>query len=161
MILPSSYTKALKRYDECLFAERTKDGRLCVFRKTKRFDGPVEYEGKKFYNLVECKQLVFALTDTWTLTGVPRFWGIDRVLERVREIDTQANERLIEEIDAANERVEESKRRKFRNEAEAFWSENRKEFIKAVDSVYGTTTSLSKDEPKKRLKDRSIKNGNL
>jgi len=159
-MVESSYNYYLKKYDRDLFAGRTKDGVLCVLRKVKRYEPVVVADDFKLLNLVECKQFVFALTDTWTLAGQPRSWGIDRVLDRLREIDCQANERLIEEMDAANERADESKKREFRNEAEAFWLDHRKEFIKAVDSVYGTITSLSKDEPKKRLKDRSKNNGN-
>lgn len=156
-MLISSYTKHLKRYDRDLYAGRTKDGALCVFRKHKSYELVCD-EPFKLYNLVEKPQFVLALTDTWTLRGVPRQWGIDHVLNKIRQMDLQANERLIEEMDAHNERVDESERRKFRNEAEAFLIDNRREFAKAFDGVL--THSLSKDEPKRRLKDRSIKNGN-
>lgn len=160
MLLESLYTKALKSYDRELFAARTKDGVLCVFRKSKRYEPVVVSDSFKILNLKEDKVLIFALTDTWTMGGVPRMWGVDSVLNRIKMIDTQANERFFEEMEEKNESVDKSSKRKFRNEAEAFWSDNRKEFIKAVDTTYGTTTSLSKDEPRKRLKDRSIKNGN-
>lgn len=160
MFLESLYTKSLRRYDKDLFAGRTKDGVLCVFRKTKRYEPVVVSDSFKILNLKEDKVFVFALTDTWTLAGVPRMWGVDHVLNRVKQIDTQANERFFEEMEEKNEAVDKSQKRKFRNEAEAFWADNRKEFIKAVDTTYGTTVSLSRDEPRKRLKDRSIKNGN-
>lgn len=154
----SSYTKALKRYDRDLFAGATRDGVLCVFRKSKRFHEVLASVDFKLYDLREDKQLIFPLTDTWTMAGKPRQWGIDFVLSRVKEIDALANERMFEEIDRANERIDESKQRSFKNEAEAFWSDNRRAFAKATDDVL--THSLSKEEPRKRLKDRSIKNGN-
>ncbi len=159
MIL-SSYTRALKRYDKCLFAGRTKDGVPCVFRKAKRFEPVCVTDDFKLLNLVEDKQFIFALTDNWLVSGKPRDWGIDDVVGRIQKIDSWANERFLEDLDEQNAKVEESERRQFRNEAEAFFADNRKEFAKAVDTAYGTLTSLSKDEPRKRLKDRSIKNGN-
>lgn len=157
-MLLSSYTRALKRHDRDLFAGLTKDGMPCVFRRVKRFVPIYVDEGFKFLDLIEDKQLIMALTDNWTMRGRPRAWGIDFVLDRIKEIDTQANERLFEEIDRKNETVDESHRRQFRNEAEAFWSDNRRAFVKATDDIL--IHSLSKDEPKKRLKDRSIRNGN-
>lgn len=158
-MLVDSYTRALKRYDPDLYAGRTKDGALCVFRKFKHFELVCDDENFKLYNLVTKAQFVFALTDNWALSGQPRAWGIDHVLDRVKQMDTLANERFFEELDEQNEKVDKSKQREFRNEAEAFWSDHRREFIDAVDSFTGCIHSVSKDEPRKRLKDRSIKNG--
>lgn len=153
-----SYTKALKRYDRDLFAARNLDGVVCVFRKTKRYEPVCVDEGFKFLNLIECKQFVFAITDTWNLKGRPIDWGIDDVLHRIQKIDLQANEQLFEQIDAEEQRREEQKKRHLRNEMEAFWIDERRRFAKATDDIL--THSMSKDEPRKRLKDRSIKNGN-
>ena len=152
----SSYTKALKRYDSDLYAGRTKDGLPCVFRKFKRFELVVDSDEFKLFNLKKADQFVFALTDTWTSLGTPREWGIDFVLQKVKSIDALANQRLFDEMDAHNEKVEESKKRGLKNEMEAFWSHERRRFAKATDGIL--THSLSKDEPRKRLKDRSIKN---
>lgn len=154
-----SYTKALKRYDSDLYADKTLDGLTCVFRKTKRYEPVCVTEKFKLLNLIECKQFVFALTDNWQATGIPRDWGIDHVLNRVKESDALANERWLEEIDAHNERIDKSKRRELKNDMESFWSHERNRFVKTMDESLGLTHSMSKDEPRKRKKDRSIKNG--
>lgn len=154
------YTRELKRYDRDLYAGRTKDGALCVFRKVKRYDLVCDEDTFKLYYLKEDKQLVLALTDNWALTGSPRQWGIDSVLNRIREMDLQANADFFDKLDQQNEKVDESNNRHFRNEAEAFFADNRKEFADAIDEKVGCIHSLSKDERRKRLKDRSIKNGN-
>ncbi|MES1988822.1 MAG: hypothetical protein V4440_12500 [Pseudomonadota bacterium] len=112
-------------------------------------DGPL-------YNLINGVQFIFALTDNWLATGTPRNWGIEFVLQRIKDIDAVANERMFEEMDAHNERVDQSRARSMKNEMEAFWSHERRRFAKATDGIL--THSLSKDEPRKRLKDRSIKN---
>lgn len=154
MIL-SSLTKALKRYDRDLFAGRTMDGVACVFRKSKRFEPVCELNGEPLLVLKEDKQLVFPLTDNWNMRGKPRMWGIDNVLDRVKEIDAQANDRMFEEMDALNERVEDSNKRHMRNEIEAFWKDERRRFAKATDHIL--VSSMSKDETKRRLKDKRIK----
>jgi hypothetical protein len=153
-----TYTKALKRYDRDLFAGRTMDGMPCVFRKHKRYEVVCEWEGGKLLNLREDKQYVFAITDNWSMSGEPRDWGIDDVLGHLRMIDALANKRMFEEMDERNEQVDETNQRHLRTEMEGFWSHERRRFAKATDGIL--THSLSKDEPRKRLKDRSIKNGN-
>ncbi len=152
----SSYTRALKRYDSDLYAGRTKDGLPCVFRKTKSYEFVCEWEGQPLLNLMHNRQFIFALTDDWTARGKPRDWGIDFVLQKIKSIDALANERFLEEMDAANDRIDQSNKRALKNEMEAFWSHERRRFAKATDGIL--THSLSKDEPRKRLKDRSIKN---
>lgn len=159
-MLDRSYTRALKRYDPDLFAEKNRDGVMCVFRMYKRYEPVCVTDDLKFLNLVSAKQFVFALTENWTLLTKPRMWGIDRVLDRIREIDLRANERLFDEMDHAHEKVDESNRRHLMNEAEAFFADNRKQFADSFDQFTGCLHSVSKDEPRKRKKDRSIKNGN-
>lgn len=153
-----SYSKAVKRYDTDLFAGRTKDGAACIFRSVKRFEPVVEMEGFKLLNLREGTQFVVALTNNWALSGKPCDWGIDHILNKLQKMDALANERFFEEMDAANERIDESKKRHLKNEMEAFFKDERRRFAKATDGIL--THSLSKDEPKRRLKERSIKNGN-
>lgn len=157
-LMITSYTKALRSYDRDLFVGHTKDGVACVLRKYKRFEPICEWDGGKLSSLVEEKQFVFALTDNWNMSGRPREWGIDFVLARIKEIDIVANLKLFDELDAHNEKVDESKKRDMRNKMESFLIDERSRFAKATDGIL--THSLSKDEPKKRLKDRSIKNGN-
>jgi hypothetical protein len=157
-IYSHSYTKALRRYDRDLFVERTKDGALCVFRKVKRFVPVCVDEGFKLLNLIEDRQLVFALTENWTMRGKPVDWGIDDVLGRVQSLDHWANVDLVERLDAENERIDQIRAKDMRNEMEAFWSDNRERVKKATGDIL--THSLSKDNKRQILRDRSIKNGN-
>jgi len=156
--LLNKYTKALRSYDRDLFAGLTKDGLPCVFRRSKRYEAVCEFEGFRLLNLREDKQYVCAITDNWMASGKPRDWGIDHVVGHIKSIDALANEKLFEEMDAHNERVDEIKKKDMRNDIESFWIDERRAFAKATDDIL--THSLSKDEPKRRLKDRSIKNGN-
>ena len=150
-----AYTRAVKRYSKDLYCAPNLSGTLCIFRNAKRFVPVCVTDDFKLLNLVIDKQLVFAMTDTWSPSGTPRAWGIDVVLDRLKEHDLQARERFFEELEAENERVRKSKDRAISNELEAFASEYRREFAKATNDIL--IHSLSKDEPRKRIKDRSIK----
>lgn len=161
-MLLSSYTRALKRYDPDLYAGHTRDGVACVFRKIKRYVPIAEWDGGRLMDLIRDKQIIFAITDTWLVSGKPRQWGIDDVLGHVKKIDAFANARLFDEMDAENDRVDQSKRKAIRNEMEGFWSYERRRFAKTMDENMGLTHSVSKDEPKKRLRDKNkeFKDGN-
>jgi hypothetical protein len=67
----------------------------------------------------------------------------------------RAFQKLFDEMDEANERLDQIKRKDLRNEMEGFWSYERRRFAKTFDDVL--THSMSHDEPRKRIKDRSIK----
>lgn len=135
----NGYNRHLRSYDPCLFVDRNDSGVLCVFKK--------EATGKSY---------VFALTDTWSLNGRSIPLGIDRVLDHVRRIDrTQRDMMALEEADALNEKVDQSKKRHMKNEIEAFVKDSRRAFAKATDGIL--THSLDKSETKRRLKDRRIK----
>lgn len=158
-MLAQSYTKYLKTYDKDLYARRSNSGVLCVYRRAKYLEYVCDFMDSKLFNVKTRDQFVLSLTDNWAMNGAPRMWGIDRVLNRIREMDVQADAEFFDKIDKANEQVDEAKARHFRNEAEAFFSDHRREFVDAIDEGVGCIHSLSKDEPRKRKKDRSIKNG--
>lgn len=158
-MLLSSYTKALKRYDPDLYAGLTMDGIPCVFRKVKRYFPVIEWDGGRLLDLRRDKQIIFGITHNWTMRGVPRAWGIDDVLGHVQQIDSLANARMFDEMDAKNDAVDSSKQKAIRNEIEGFMSYERRRFAKTFDENLGLMHSTSMDEPRKRLKDRSIKNG--
>lgn len=151
-------TRAVKRYDYDLYADFDARGTVCIWKKIKTAELILDCDGLRLYNVKPTRQYVCALTDNWSQGGKKRDWGIDRVLSRVRELDSFHNERLLEKIDAQNEKVDQAGRRSMRNEAEAFWSDNVSAFKKATNDIL--IHSLSKDEPKKRLRDRRIKDGN-
>ncbi len=119
-MLIDSYTRHLRKYDKDLYAGHTKDGVLCVLRRVKTYELVTEGDDFKLYDLKARTQFVIALTDNWKMSGRPIPWGIDKVVTKIKEMDTQSNELLFEELDRQNEKVEETKKRDFRNNAEAF-----------------------------------------
>lgn len=149
-----SYERALKTYDSDLFVDHNRDGVLCVFKKHKRFEPVLVAEGFKLLNLINCKQYVFAVTDTWGLNGSPKDWGIDDILDHIQKIDSLANAKFLEEIDAANVAVDKSRDKKLMNEMQGMLAYERNRFVKMFDEIAPISGGMSKDEPKKRLQDR-------
>lgn len=146
-------TRSLKRYDRELYCARNGNGVRCVYRKGKRYECVATFDdGAKLYSIVPSPEFIFALTDNWAPTGMPRAWGIDAILYRIKQIDSWDNERLFAEMDANNEKVDKSKERAFMNETEAFLSDYRRPLAKAFEDI--NTTSLDKSDKRKRLKDK-------
>jgi len=78
---------------------------------------------------------VFSLTDTWTINGEPRDWGIDPVLNRLRAHDLAHNPDLFKQLEQSQEKREKSKRRDFSNSVESFMYDFRDQFAKATNEI--------------------------
>lgn len=144
-------TRNLKSHDRELFAARNKQDIVCVWRKSRRLQGPYEVDGFSFYNLADAPEYVFALTDNWTTSGSPVPWGSEVVLQRLRAIDLWNHESYLDEVDAANEAVDKSRRKDVSNNIEAFMYDFRREFAKATNDINTSTMDMS--EQKRRKKD--------
>jgi hypothetical protein len=144
------YNKAIKEYDRELYAHRSEEGVISILRCNKRFV-LYDLDGQDLHVLIDSPEFIFALTDNWSTTGQPRLWGSDRVLARLREIDSWAKKDFLEEIDEQNEKVDQSKARHLRNEMEAMFSDGRRQFAKATDGIL--THSLDKTEKNRRKRD--------
>lgn len=148
----NAYTRVLKAHDKDLFCALNDIGIPCVFRRSKRFIPVVESDGFRLMDLIKDRQYVFALTSNWAAHGRVVHWGIDRVLDRVKECDSQVNEQILEDIEREEELEAKAKERHLRNEMEAFWSDQRSRFKEATKDIL--THSLDKSEPTKRKKEK-------
>lgn len=147
-------TRSLKKYDRDLFA-RFEGGLLHVLIKRKR---PVSIKAKDGVYLtyfIDHDSQVMSLTDNWSARGNPRDWGIDRVILRLKEIDSRQRENLIEEFEAENERKKKEKEKDLSNHNEAFLHEFRDDIKKAFSD---TNTSLmdKKIDPRRKFEKRSF-----
>ena len=150
------YNQALKRYDAELYAQRHASGAVVVMQKGYRYI-PYEVGSEVVHVLSSSPTYVFALTDNWTTQGNPIDLGIDRVLDKVRECDYRKRENLIKELEETEEKANQTKRRDVRNNAEAFFSDQRSRFKKATGDIL--THSMAKVETKAQ-KNRRLKDGN-
>lgn len=126
--------RVVKEHDNELFAKELADGKICIYRKSKRYEA-FEHDGCIIYNVVKSPQFVFALTDDWTFNGSPREWGGEVVSKRIREHDIQSNERLFEQLEIAQEKAAQSKERAFKNQTEAYLYDHHSQIKKAWSDI--------------------------
>jgi hypothetical protein len=126
--------RALKRYDRRLYAK---------------------YQGEGMYYIcwsdALVNKLIFALTDTWQVSGTPVPWGIEPIIHRLRSINASERDDLFNELRNKREGERASNERKFKNDLEAGLLEKRRSFAKAFDDI--NTSILDKKKDKRRLKD--------
>lgn len=130
-------TEHIRRFDPLLFCEKQRDGKLCVYRKDQRIES-YDVDGNVIHFVRPAPYLVFALTDTWNLSGAPRDWGIEPILHKLKGCDLWARDIAKESMESVV-KDKESKDRAVDNHIESFLKENRREFARRTnDIVTGT-----------------------
>ena len=137
-------TKALKRYDEKLYATKDKNGVITIHRASTTYD-VFDWEGGKLYVTRPFGHHIMSLTHNWQVTGTPVDWGLEPVLCRIKAMDLWNNDRVVEQLMADHEKVDKSKARDFSNTVESFLYDFRSQFAKATDGINtGTLAKLDK-----------------
>ncbi len=147
-------TRAIRRYDRELYAREGYAGRIDIFRKTFVLQ-PFELDdGLIIYKVVEEPYRVFCLTDTWNAYGRPVDWGIEPILQKLKKSDLWHRD-IGAEINVQNEKVDESQKRNFHNETEAYLKDARSAMAKAWGDV--NTSTLNKKADRRYRDERKIK----
>lgn len=129
--------RLIKRYDGALFCKRVgREGMIAVYRGELR--DPVSH------------QLVFALSDDWSMKGTPREWGLEVILSRLQAIDIWkgSGETVFDRLDKQFRLADASKERDVRNNIESFLYDFRRQFARATDSI--NTGSMDKTDSRAR-----------
>jgi hypothetical protein len=145
-------SRAVKVYDHDYYAARNRNGILCVYRKNQRMIVAAEWDDFKLFQLIDSPEFVCALTDNWRTNGRPREWGAEYILKRLRETDLHHDPELVEKLDQANAKVDESKMKNFRNQTEDHLRENMSAIRKSFSDI--NTSTLSKKEINKVKRDK-------
>jgi len=115
-------TRHAKRYDKDLIVKRLDDGKLYCMRNTIKWDSYL-IDGQVFH----CSQVlavpVFAITSDWTSRGFPIDCGVERLMCRLKEIDTHRSEEIINRINNDYHEAMESKEKLEDHNREAFCKE--------------------------------------
>lgn len=117
--------RALRDYDQCLYAQETCAGRIDIYRKNREALLPPHF--------------VFCLTDDWTPRTRPVPWGIEVVMNRLKAHDLWRDDTFVEQWIKTEEKRVESKERDFKNSVESFFYDFRRQFQKATDG-FNTST---------------------
>ncbi len=138
-------TDLVKRYDPLLYCE-SRDGKLCIYRKSQRIES-YDVNGVRIGFVRPAPFIVFALTDSWSLAGEPRDWGLLPIRERLTMIDSWHRDVAKELLDKQEARAK-SKDRDLDNHIESYLKDVRKDFARATNDV--NTSTLSKTAGRKQ-----------
>lgn len=126
--------RVVKGFDSELFAKREMNGAIHIYR-WKPFSS-THYD------------LVFALTDNWTVKGTPREWGLEVILARLRALDLWQEETALDRMHQGYADQEKADNRTLRNNVESFLKDFRRQFARATD---GINTSTMEKVDRRRL----------
>lgn len=147
-------TREISKYDTKLYCDKNVEGTLCVYRKSQRVEAYILDDGSSFSYVRPAPFLIFALTDNWKVTGLPCDWGVEPILQRLRDNDLHKRD-LASEIEKNEERIKKENDRDLDNYTEAFLKENRREFAKAANDI--RVANMDKSYDIRRKLDKRIK----
>lgn len=130
-------TKHLKGHDRKLFCKRMRSGAYGVFRESVRWE-TFAYESGVLSYLRPADHFIFALTHDWRSDGKPVDWGIEPVLEKIKASDSHQRDIAAEAIESY-ERLKEKKAKQVSSNAEAFFSDYRREFARSTNHLNTST----------------------
>lgn len=147
-------TERLRGYDPMLYCEKSREGKLCVYRKGQRIESYfIDEVGAVVQFVRPAPFFIFAITDDWSLQGLSVDWGIEPIMQRLKRIDSW-NRDIAEEAIRQAEEKEEAITIDRQNKTESFLKDFRRQFAKATNDI-NTSTLERKDS----RKNRRIKNG--
>lgn len=145
--------KELKKFDPKLYVKQGELGKVLVMRE---FNHWVDYHYNEDIHFLYSKKdyhLVFPLTHNWSMRGTPVPWGLDQIRNRLHEIDGWKRD-IVQEMKDHNEKNRRSKDRDFRNNTEAFLSDQHSAIKKAWSDI--NTSTVNKIDNRRKF-DKRIK----
>lgn len=142
-------TKQLKRFDPTLYCEKHRDGKLCVYRTSKRWESFRLDDGSILTVARSTPYFILALTHNWRFDGVPVEWGYLPITDHLRMMDGW-NRDLAEEAIRQQELFNEKKDREAKHQAEVFAHEMRPAFKKAFSDI--NTANMAKKDRRRGSK---------
>lgn len=144
-------TRHLQEYDRELYCGEGMEGKLCVFRKSHRWESYDLDDGSVLTSLRPSPHYIFALTDNWRPNGTSVDWGIEPILAKVRAADVWKRD-VVGDIIRQEEEHEQKVDREFDSKAEDFFREIAPTFKKELND-YNVATVAKKDL--RKLKEKS------
>jgi len=133
--------KVIKGHDSELFAKRVAE-RIIVYRNAYRWGKPYKIDTGFLRSLEFTPQFVLALTDDWQFNGKPRDWGWEPIRKRLKDMDWWENEQFLEELEAEEKAIEESKNKDVKNNIESFMYDQHSSIKKSWSDV--NTANMTK-----------------
>lgn len=144
----------LKRHDRKLFCVRKEGGVRVVMRESYVSIPHWLDDETVVYHMAKSPHEIFYLTDSWSVRGNPRDWGLEVIYQRIRETDGWGVEDPYNRLIRSYDKADASKARDTANLAESMAKELRPVFKKAFND-YNVSTMAKVD--RRRKKEKSIK----
>lgn len=146
-------TEYLKTYDSKLYCASSKEGKLCVYRNSTRYESYSLDDDSILTFARPAPHYIFALTEDWSMKTESVDWGLLPIMDRIRSSDLQQRD-IVGELEKHYEAQEKSNARDRMNKTEDFLHEFRDSFKNTFKDV--NTASLEKKDLR-RLNDKKIK----
>lgn len=147
------YNRIVKKHDKKLFVTTNRISKVLeVYREnytpeTYDISGITGEPNCYLTGILPNHHYIMSLTDTWTVFGNPTFYGETYLLDRLGFIDTWKSDSMANQMEKHNEKIDQSSKRAFNNEVEAFTHDFRNDFKKTFSDV--NTSSMEKIDKRK------------
>lgn len=140
----------IKNYDGDLYVARTEQGMVQVMRKSYRWD-EFDFDGKTVKYLRPQPQPILPLTEDWKYSGRPVEWGIEPIMQRLKDMDAWRDDSYFDAMKKRREDKELDEQRIKRNNIRAWAADMRRDFAKSTNDI--NTSTLDKNVDLRRKKD--------
>jgi hypothetical protein len=137
-------TEFIKRHDPLLYVDR-REGKLCALRRGKRIES-YDVDGVGIDFVRPAPHFVFALTENWSMDSRPVDWGLEPILQRLKDIDLW-NRDLVSEQEKLYDKNKASRDRALDNHIESYLKDHRRDFARATNDV--STANMNKIDKRK------------
>lgn len=141
----------VSRFCDRLTARRESTGAIHVYEKTVGWE-PFYFNDQKFLIVRPNYELVFPLTHNWRVDGKPIEYGLEVVLDRLKQHDIHVRDKFLEEIRQQNEKIDEARKKDRRNRDYDYAKEDLSWHLKKSMKDYNLSTVVDKK--------KGITNGN-
>lgn len=125
----SRLTEVVRTYDRALYVVKSGE-MLQLWRR----EYPVDKNGIPTSSRPE-EHFILALTHDWTLKGKPVDWGIEPLMNRIKDMDAWRDDTYYEKIMEDRELQSKLKKRRFKNNLKALAYDSRRDIAKASDDI--------------------------
>lgn len=127
-------TRHLKRYDRELYCSKNREGKLCVYRNSTRWETFNLRDGSVLRVARPTPFFILALTHNWSIHGLATDWGSIPLLDKIKTIDGWHRD-ISEDLIDQYEREEKDRERDTRNNIESFLYDFRGQFKKTFSDT--------------------------
>lgn len=125
----SRLTEVVRHYDRSLYVVKSGE-MLQLWRR----EYPVDKLGIPTSSRPE-EHFILALTSDWTLKGTPVDWGIEPLMNRIKDMDAWRDDTYYEKMMDDREQEDKLKKRRFKNNMRALAYDSRRDIAKASDDI--------------------------